>query len=188
MQVEAENLIARVAAAEGPLRRQASAGIEVSRRVEKAEFATAASSRATSERKLVRAEFAVELVSIPGSGTRNVTRGAGEPRRRAGRHAGAAGHRLADITEPLRTHRAQSVAGGSDYNKINTMRSTFEKRTEDLKAELMQERRERKFAECALRVARAERLHLQHELAKVRAMGWRKITPESNRSRADASA
>ena len=85
---------------------------------------------------------------------------------------------MEDDTELLQPTPSRAIAAGADFSKINTMRSVFEKRTEDLKQELTQERRERKFAECALRVARAERLHLQHELAKVRAMGWRKITPD----------
>ena len=78
---------------------------------------------------------------------------------------------------PLASGHGLNVA--AEISKINNLRATYEKRTEELKAELMQERRERQFAESSLQVSRAERLQLQRELAKYRAMSWRKINPDT---------
>lgn len=176
MQLQAEKLMAGLAVAEGPARRTAGRRIEANKLAEKTEIAV--SSRATSDRKLA------ELKALSSSyqslvqdleKSRAVLAGPGSEPDDMPEMPDAA---FAEDPEPLRAIPSRAVAVGTEFNKINSMRSMYEKRTEDLKAELTQERRERKFAECALRVARAERLHLQHELAKVRAMGWRKISSD----------
>ena len=169
MQLQAENLMAGMVAADPPGRRPASG---------RSEAMAAVSSRAASAKKLAELKALSStyqsLVQDLEMSRASLTHPGSEPDDAAEPDAGAA-----DDSEPLRAAPSRAIAGGTEFHKINSMRSMYERRTEDLKAELTQERRERKFAECALRVARAERLHLQHEIAKVRAVGWRKISTDA---------
>jgi predicted nucleic acid-binding Zn-ribbon protein len=60
---------------------------------------------------------------------------------------------------------------------INALCSVFEKRSMDLRIELLRERRERQMIENALQTARTERAQLQRELARVHAKSWRSPPP-----------
>jgi chromosome segregation ATPase len=68
--------------------------------------------------------------------------------------------------EPARPPAERIIPADTDPSD---MRMIYEKRAEELRAALMHERLERKFAEGALHASRAERAQLQRELAKFRA-------------------
>jgi len=73
--------------------------------------------------------------------------------------------KLVEATEAARYSTERALAGDADPSDIRMM---YEKRAEELRAALMHERLERKFAEGALQASRAERAQLQRELAKFR--------------------
>jgi predicted nucleic acid-binding Zn-ribbon protein len=70
--------------------------------------------------------------------------------------------------------------GLRDAVDINALCSVFEKRSMDLRIELLRERRERQAAENALQSARNERAQLQRELAKVQTKQWRAAPPQED--------
>jgi len=65
-----------------------------------------------------------------------------------------------------------------DAVDINALCSVFEKRSMDLRIQLLREQRERQMVENALQTARTERAQLQRELARVHAKNWRNTPPE----------
>jgi hypothetical protein len=71
-----------------------------------------------------------------------------------------------ELAEPARLPSERIIPADTD---AGDMRMIYEKRAEELRAALMHERLERKFAEGALHASRAERAQLQRELAKFRA-------------------
>jgi Crescentin protein len=73
--------------------------------------------------------------------------------------------KLVEATEAARLSTERALSGEADPSDIRLM---YEKRAEELRAALMHERLERKFAEGALQASRAERAQLQRELAKIR--------------------
>lgn len=76
--------------------------------------------------------------------------------------------------EPARPPVERIIPADADPSD---MRMIYEKRAEELRAALMHERLERKFAEGALHASRAERAQLQRELAKFRATTGRVSGP-----------
>jgi crescentin len=172
-------LMARLAGIDGPNRRLAIGRSDPAKSIDKVETAVA-TSRTDSERKLA------ELKALSNSYQTLVqdleqSRAALTSRTPEAEEAPPAPDLVPAkppaIVFPRPPH---AVNGSADGNKINTMRSMYETRTEQLKAELVQERRERKLAEGALRVSRAERVQLQRELATFRATGWREIKPDAS--------
>jgi predicted nucleic acid-binding Zn-ribbon protein len=75
---------------------------------------------------------------------------------------------------------AGAAQGLRDAVDINALCSVFEKRSMDLRIELLRERRERQAAENALQSARNERVQLQRELAKVQSKQWRAAPPQED--------
>jgi hypothetical protein len=79
-----------------------------------------------------------------------------------------------ELPEPARPPAERIIPADADPSD---MRMIYEKRAEELRAALMHERLERKFAEGALHASRAERAQLQRELAKFRATTGRASGP-----------